>query len=78
LPETKVLETAEGGQLTDGMIKDDDGDMRTHSSSATSWVPIARCAVNISGTVPGLMAPESRRMRASSTEGRKMEGGRSH
>jgi len=57
--ELEVLETAEGGQLTDGTIEDDDGDENTQKSSSTSdlirrWVRISRCAVNISGTVDGL------------------------
>jgi len=57
--ELEVLETAEGGQLMDGTIEDDDGDENTQKSSSTSdltrrWVRISRCAVNISGTVDGL------------------------
>ena len=57
--ELEVLETAEGGQLTDGTIEDDDGEEHSQRSSSTSdlirrWVRISRCAVNISGTVDGL------------------------
>ena len=44
---------AEGGQLTDGTIEDDDGEENTQKSSSTSdlirrWLRISRCAVNIS------------------------------
>jgi protein SMG6 len=63
--ELEVLETTEGGQLTD-----DDGEEHSQKSSSTidlirRWVRISRCAVNISGAVDGLtwmMAPETRRL----------------
>ena len=65
--ELDVLQTVEGGELTDGTIEDDDGDEGPHkgassgsssSSSSSSglirrWVRIARCAVNLAGTVEG-------------------------
>ncbi|KDR73471.1 hypothetical protein GALMADRAFT_71996 [Galerina marginata CBS 339.88] len=62
--ELEVLETVEGGQLTDGTIEDDDGDVGPHKSSSSSsssgdndlirrYVRIARAAVNIAGTVDG-------------------------
>ncbi|KAF8964027.1 hypothetical protein BDZ97DRAFT_1904591 [Flammula alnicola] len=58
--ELEVLETVEGGELTDGTIEDDDGDDGPNKSSSSSssdlirrWVRIARCGVNVAGTVDG-------------------------
>ncbi len=67
--ELEVLDTVEGGELTDGTIEDDDGDDgpgKASSSSAGSdlvrrWVRIARCAVNLAGTVDGFNWTENTR-----------------
>ncbi|KAF8911941.1 hypothetical protein CPB84DRAFT_1812127 [Gymnopilus junonius] len=67
--ELEVLQTFEGGELTDGTIEDDDGDDGPHKSSSSSsssdfvrrWVRIARCAVNIAGTVDGFSWRENSR-----------------
>ena len=57
--ELEVLEATEGGQLTDGMIENDDSEGHSQIYSLTSdlircWVCISRCTVNISGTVNSL------------------------
>ena len=67
--ELEVLDTVEGGELTDGTIEDDDGDDgpgKASSSNAGSdlvrrWVRIARCAVNLAGTVDGFNWTENTR-----------------
>ncbi|CAA7267658.1 unnamed protein product [Cyclocybe aegerita] len=68
--ELEVLQTVEGGELTDGQIEDDDGeeDGRRKSSSTSSgsdlvrrYVRIIRCAVNIAGTVEGFSWTEGTR-----------------
>lgn len=59
--ELEVLETVEGGELTDGTIEDDDGDdgpNKSNNSGSGSdlvrrWVRIARCGVNLANTVEG-------------------------
>ncbi|KAJ3493428.1 hypothetical protein NLJ89_g11022 [Agrocybe chaxingu] len=68
--ELEVLQTVEGGELTDGQIEDDDGeeDGRRKSSSTSSgsdlvrrYMRIIRCAVNIAGTVEGFSWTEGTR-----------------
>lgn len=67
--DSEVLETAEGGQLKDGMIEDNDGEKHMQKSLSTGdqikcWVRIFRCTINISGTVDGLTWVDGTRERS--------------
>ena len=63
----EVLDTVEGGELTDSTIEGDNGDDGPGKASSTGsdlvprWVRIACCAVNLAGTVDGFNWTENTR-----------------
>ncbi|KAF9232140.1 hypothetical protein BU15DRAFT_81571 [Melanogaster broomeanus] len=63
--EVEVLDVEEGGQLTDGIIEDedeDDGDRGEVKHETTRrWTRIVRCAVNLAGMVDGFTWVEGTR-----------------
>ena len=62
--EIEVLDIEEGGQLTDGIIEDEDEDERGNelkNETAQRWTRIARCAINLAGLVDGFTWMEGTR-----------------
>lgn len=54
--ELEMLDTVEGGELTEGTIEDDDGNDgpgKASSNLVRHWVHIARCTVNLARTIEG-------------------------
>ncbi|KAF8841181.1 hypothetical protein BDN67DRAFT_928908 [Paxillus ammoniavirescens] len=63
--EVEVLDVEEGGQLTDGIIEDEDeddeGGGEGKSENTRRWTRIVRCAVNLAGLVDGFTWVEGTR-----------------
>ncbi|KIJ69496.1 hypothetical protein HYDPIDRAFT_79483 [Hydnomerulius pinastri MD-312] len=63
--EVEVLDVEEGGQLTDGIIEDEDdeeeGGNEAKNVTAKRWTRIVRCAVNLAGLVDGFTWVEGTR-----------------
>jgi protein SMG6 len=63
--EVEVLDVEEGGQLTDGIIEDEDeddeGGGERKSENTRRWTRIVRCAVNLAGLVDGFTWVEGTR-----------------
>lgn len=62
--EIQVLDVEEGGQLTDGIIEDEDEDERGNElkdETTQRWTRIARSAVNLAGLVDGFTWAEGTR-----------------
>ncbi|KAG0705195.1 hypothetical protein DFH29DRAFT_908006, partial [Suillus ampliporus] len=61
--EVDILDVEEGGQLTDGIIEDEDDEEEGHSRGETSkrWTRLVRCAVCLSAAVDGFTWVEGTR-----------------
>ncbi|KAG1754234.1 hypothetical protein EDB19DRAFT_1665358 [Suillus lakei] len=61
--EVEMLDVEEGGQLTDGIIEDEDDEEDGHSRGETSkrWSRLVRCAVSLSTVVDGFTWVEGTR-----------------
>ncbi|KAF9228014.1 hypothetical protein BS17DRAFT_747074 [Gyrodon lividus] len=63
--EVEVLDVEEGGQLTDGIIEDEDdedeGGTERKNENTRRWIRIVRCGVNLAGLVDGFTWVEGTR-----------------